>query len=385
MKKKLTHTPKTPAQAMVEFALVLPILLLVIYGVLEVGRLIFIYSSVVTAARSAARYGATTGLNVAGGVPRYQDCAGMRAAAQMSAFINDIPDANIVIQHDKGEGVSQADYCASGTAIDTSFDAKGPDCVGNICRVRVTVSTQYSPILPLVPFSAYTISSTAARTILVSVSLVVTGAPQTWNGNATDTPTATSTATSTGTATGTGTATVTGTVTLTITPITFTPTFTLTPTKTLTPTTTLTPTKTGTPTSTSTATTTPTATATSFVCVVTHSSVKTSPSYAMTIFNDSASLPIHVSQIQVTWNTQANQILNAITLGAVTIWSGTQNGSPSVITTFTGDLSIGPGSSKLVSFGFAKNYNTSGSEQIIVNFLEAGCPTLDSNNASQLK
>src|SRR5512137_2775442 len=114
MKKKPTHSQKSPAQAMVEFALVLPILLLVIYGLLEVGRLLFIYNSVVSAARQAARYGSTTGVG-ASGVFRYRDCAGMRAAAQKVAFIDRIEDADIEIWHDEGEGVKQVSYCPAGT------------------------------------------------------------------------------------------------------------------------------------------------------------------------------------------------------------------------------------------------------------------------------
>ena len=52
---------KNKAQAMVEFALVLPILLMLLYGILEAGRLLFIYSTIVTASRQAVRYGSATG------------------------------------------------------------------------------------------------------------------------------------------------------------------------------------------------------------------------------------------------------------------------------------------------------------------------------------
>jgi Flp pilus assembly protein TadG len=79
---------------LLEFALAVPILLLVLYGLLEVGRLLFIYSSVVTAARQAVRYGAVTGIND-GGIPRYQDCAGIRAAAQRVGFINEFQTIDI--------------------------------------------------------------------------------------------------------------------------------------------------------------------------------------------------------------------------------------------------------------------------------------------------
>ncbi|MGE5251945.1 MAG: TadE family protein, partial [Bacteroidota bacterium] len=64
-KPRIPPTHKSKAQAMVEFALALPILLLVVYGLLESGRLLFIYASVVTAARQAARYGSATGLTPA--------------------------------------------------------------------------------------------------------------------------------------------------------------------------------------------------------------------------------------------------------------------------------------------------------------------------------
>jgi hypothetical protein len=95
--KLLKFNPKkSKAQAMVEFAIVLPILLLVVYGLIEVGRLLFIYSSVNNATRQAARYGSTSGMGP-NGVPRYQDCAGIRAAAQGSDFLNAFDDGDIVI------------------------------------------------------------------------------------------------------------------------------------------------------------------------------------------------------------------------------------------------------------------------------------------------
>ncbi len=234
MKKKLTHSHKSPAQAMVEFALVLPILLLLIYGLLEVGRLLFIYSSVVSAARQAARYGSTTGVNAAGTF-RYRDCDGMRDAAQRVAFINDLPDANIEIWHDEGEGANQVSYCPPGQAIDTTFTPT----TGNINRVRVRVHTQYTPIVPLVPLEPFVIESVSARTILVSVPIVITAAPEGWNPNATPIPPDTATAT-----------------------VTLTPTLTLTPTITVSPTATVSPTTTGTATPTFTPVDTATATGT---------------------------------------------------------------------------------------------------------------------------
>jgi hypothetical protein len=106
-----TNTKKTKAQAMVEFALVLPILLLLLYGILEAGRLLFIYSTIVTASRQAVRYGSATGQGLDytaqggpdnTGIPRYQDCFGIRLAAQRVDFLNAIQDDDIIIQYDNG-------------------------------------------------------------------------------------------------------------------------------------------------------------------------------------------------------------------------------------------------------------------------------------------
>lgn len=367
MKKKPTHSHKSPAQAMVEFALVLPILLLLIYGLLEVGRLLFIYSSVVSAARQAARYGSTTGVNAAGTF-RYRDCTGMRDAAQRVAFINDLPDADIEIWHDEGEGVNQVSYCPAGQAIDTTFTPT----TGNINRIRVRVHTQYTPIIPLLPLEPFVIESVSARTILVSVPIVITAAPQGWNPNDTPIPPDTATATIT--------------LTPSITPTIPTPTITNTPTITPIP---PTPTKTGSPTITpipGTATNTPTQTGTAIVCDVRHNPLKTSP-FGMTIYNNHPTVTLHVTQIQVYWNpsSPAGQSLDQVSLGGVTIWSGSLSGQPSLFTTFSGDVSIGPNSNKLLQISFNKNYKSNGLEQILVNFAENGCPTLDSNNSSQLQ
>ncbi|MRR32838.1 pilus assembly protein, partial [bacterium] len=184
MKKKTTRSQKSPAQAMVEFALVLPVLLLLIYGILEVGRLLFIYSSVVSAARQAARYGSTTGVN-ASGTFRYRDCDGMRDAAQKVAFIDQIEDADIEIWHDEGEGINQVAYCAAGTSVDGTFTPS----VGNINRVRVRVTTMFTPIVPIVPLDPFEIESISARTILVNVPIIITAAPQGWDPSGTSLPT----------------------------------------------------------------------------------------------------------------------------------------------------------------------------------------------------
>src|SRR5512135_3039955 len=86
------------AQGMVEFALVLPILLLVIFAVFAFGHLFFTYSSVVSASREAARWGSASGVSESLR-PRYSDCDSIRAAAvRVGTFAGvaavDSPDEN---------------------------------------------------------------------------------------------------------------------------------------------------------------------------------------------------------------------------------------------------------------------------------------------------
>lgn len=154
---------------MVEFALILPILLMLIYGLLEVGRLIFIYSTVVTANREAARYGSATGLNVTGGVARYRDCAGIRAAAQNVDFLDAFSDANIAITYDRGPGT--ADYATCPVGQTTGGPSDTQVNTPPLTRIKVQVTATFTPLAAIVPLNPITITSPNARTIIGSVQL----------------------------------------------------------------------------------------------------------------------------------------------------------------------------------------------------------------------
>jgi hypothetical protein len=157
------HKKQKPrAQAMLEFALALPVLLTLIYGVLETGRLLFIYASTVTAARQAVRYGSATGTSP-NGMPYYQDCVGIENAAQNVGFINDFQ--NIEINYDSGPGTSSLGECPN----------YAPAINGD--RIHVSVSAQWQPIVNIVPLEPFPIRSESARTILASVSIAVTALP----------------------------------------------------------------------------------------------------------------------------------------------------------------------------------------------------------------
>lgn len=163
------RTGRKKAQTLVEFALILPILLMIIYGLLEVGRLIFIYSTVVSASREAARYGSATGLNVTGGVARYRDCAGIRAAAQNVDFLDVISDANISITYDKGPGTSNYSTCPVGQSTGGPTDAQVN--TAPLTRIKVQVSATFTPLAAIVPLNPITFALFNARTIIGSVQI----------------------------------------------------------------------------------------------------------------------------------------------------------------------------------------------------------------------
>ena len=180
---------KFSAQSMVEFALVLPILLTLLYGILEAGRLLFIFASVNTASRQAVRYGSAIGMvdtddDGAIDTPRYEDCVGMTSVANNVAFL--APFTNINITYDRGLDTSGNVVPITGINPNPATgDACGSLIAGTIQngdRVNVYVSAQFSPIIQFIPLGPINIQSSASRTIIGEISIQVTARPGSWPG-----------------------------------------------------------------------------------------------------------------------------------------------------------------------------------------------------------
>jgi hypothetical protein len=370
---KLTPN-KTKAQAMVEFAIALPILLMLLYGILEAGRLLFLYSTIVTASRQAVRYGSTTGsggdFTSEGGpdnrtVSRFQDCYGIRRAANRADFLNafDHTGTDIVIEYDNGPTPSVFDTC------DGNADSGVIASTANTTRLVVTIKGDFFPIVPkLVPFIERSeakgdpIEAKSARTILVAVSIQVTAPPQTWlPSTPTFTFTPTKTPTSTPTKTPTSTATATSGFTSTSTPI---PSSTLSPTITTTPTIFLSPTNT------------PTTVAN---CAMTHGAIQISGNTMTLTITSPVPSPVEIQDIFVMWNSDKGHQtggdktlkLQSVSLGGV-IWNGTSNG-PSVTINPSPAAFIPAGTSTL-TFTFNQSYdNFDFTEEILINLAAPGC------------
>jgi hypothetical protein len=142
--KKFTSLKMEKAQTMVEFALVFPIVLLITYGLIEFGRMVFIYTTVTSAAREAARYGIAT--RDRGGVPQYADCQGIREAVYKTAFLVSKPDIIIAISYDNGPDLPEVVGASTCEELASNILAKNnPIELGD--RILVTVTAQYAPVI----------------------------------------------------------------------------------------------------------------------------------------------------------------------------------------------------------------------------------------------
>lgn len=150
-----------PAQGLVEFALIIPLFLMLLYGLFEVGRAVFMLSAVRNASRDAVRYAGASGTNPSG-VERYRDCAGIRdRAKRVSAFV-DLSAVNAVeISYDKGPStppISCEALVSSGKKL----------ALGD--RVVVTVRATFVPFVgPLLNFNTIPIESTSARSLVIGL------------------------------------------------------------------------------------------------------------------------------------------------------------------------------------------------------------------------
>jgi Flp pilus assembly protein TadG len=155
-------------QGMVELALTLPLFLLLLYGIFEIGRLVFMYSAVLNASRDAARYAAAADAvmaNDAGYQEYYKDCEGIRTRAQtVSAFVNLSASDAVTISYDSGPGTG---------SIETSCEALRSSgktlALGD--RVNVTVTAIFSPIVPLLNIGEIPVSSTTTRSIVAGINI----------------------------------------------------------------------------------------------------------------------------------------------------------------------------------------------------------------------
>jgi Flp pilus assembly protein TadG len=114
--------------SLVEFAMVLPLLLLLVLGAIDFGRAYYLSIEVANAARAGVQYG----------VRNSSDTAGMQTAAESDA--PDVPNmtATSAVGCECADGSNSMSPCSS-----------PPTCVGNpVGFVEVTTNATYTPVIP---------------------------------------------------------------------------------------------------------------------------------------------------------------------------------------------------------------------------------------------
>ncbi len=136
-------------QTLVEFALILPVLLLILIGIFEFGRIIFLYANLFNAAREGARYGLT----------HPQDYNGILQHAQERITLTELSSGDLTVSMDTGP--TSSDICV----MDVSNDCASYAVIGN--RVKVSIGYIVSPLTPLFEpiINELNLQTEAARTI----------------------------------------------------------------------------------------------------------------------------------------------------------------------------------------------------------------------------
>ena len=121
---------KSRGQSLVEFALVLPLFLLLVFGILDLGLAVFSYNSITNAAREGARLAIVN-----------QDTAKVTTRSTSQAAIARTPTVTVAYYQAKADGTPDtAKTCPIGAST----------YIGVGCLAVVTFSGSYTPITPII-------------------------------------------------------------------------------------------------------------------------------------------------------------------------------------------------------------------------------------------
>lgn len=165
LRKKQMRTKEHRGQSLVEFALALPVFLLIVFGIVEFGMLIFSVAVVNGSAREGARYGAAKGVN-----NQYYNCSGIESAVTGTGNLIGMTAANVNITYDDGAGTTHAFNCPTLATYGGSLIEAGD-------RVIVEVAYVYNPLMRNIlalPVPQMNLGSTVRR--LIVKDLVIEGA-----------------------------------------------------------------------------------------------------------------------------------------------------------------------------------------------------------------
>lgn len=177
MKPFWPFTPgKRHGQSLVEFALILPVLLLLIMGTIDFGRALFTYAQASSQLRQALRLAAVIGY-AASPIPPYRDCNRIRSTAQ-SVFFSEETIVEIIYLKSRANPAESAWDSVAGAFDEASSNAQScppgmtqPTLAlqnGDVMRIRETIKVRMiTPFFP--PLLTFTLQG--QRSVVTTVTL----------------------------------------------------------------------------------------------------------------------------------------------------------------------------------------------------------------------
>src|SRR5262249_9415845 len=144
-------------QGLVEFALILPMLLVLLFGIIDMGWIAFNFSQTYNGVREGVRYGSVSGFTA---TKQYLDCATIRATIIRLAGFSGISAGNITIIYDDGRdtavtAAAEVGSCPNGGSFtqNASYIPQGgasasPRNVQNGDRIVITIDVNLRFLTP---------------------------------------------------------------------------------------------------------------------------------------------------------------------------------------------------------------------------------------------
>ena len=125
-----TRTGRERGQALVEFALVFPVFLLLFFGVIDIGRLVYVNNAVAQAAREGSRWGAVADRTQANNYP-------MNIVDQTTGLMTAVPSPSVSI----------ACYLPTDATLSNPVSS-GLCAAGDLLQVKVSSPVQmFTPVI----------------------------------------------------------------------------------------------------------------------------------------------------------------------------------------------------------------------------------------------
>lgn len=159
---------KDRGASLVEFALVAPLLFLLLFGVIEFARVAHGFTTVWTAAREGARYATTVGDTDGDGLPNYLDCESIVETALDKVVGMSLGTGAVHITYSDLAGIPVADCDPAGLPAPAPT---GSVDIDNGFIIEVEVTGEFDAIVPVTSafLDGIELDSTQTRSIFKGV------------------------------------------------------------------------------------------------------------------------------------------------------------------------------------------------------------------------